>query len=117
MTNKEYYEVFGEAILLASMQFAIGSVEMSSKFSVKNFAKDQETLQNAVDALSDYLKIAIMWTFGLSILFYARYDVVGVIMSILTNAVIVLWIYYSYINAFKIAAKENNLRVPSVRIL
>jgi hypothetical protein len=117
MNNKEYYEVFGEAILLASMQFAIGSVEMSSKFSVKNFAKDQETLQNAVDALSDYLKIAIMWTFGLSILFYARYDVIGIVMSVLTNAVIVFWIYYSYINAFKIAAKENNLRVPKVRIL
>jgi hypothetical protein len=116
MNNKEYYEVFGEAILLASMQFAIGSVEMSSKFSVKNFAKDQETLQNAVDALSDYLKIAIMWTFGLSILFYARYDVIGVVMSILTNAVIVCWIYYSYINAFKIAARENNLTVPRVRI-
>ena len=117
MNSKEYYEVFGEAILLASMQFAIGSVEMSSKFSVKNFAKDQETLQNAVDALSDYLKIAIMWTFGLSILFYARYDIVGVIMSILTNAIIDLWIYYSYINAFKIAARENNLKVPRVRIL
>jgi hypothetical protein len=117
MNNKEYYEVFGEAILLASMQFAIGSVEMSSKFSVKNFAKDQETLQNAVDALSDYLKIAIMWTFGLSILFYARYDVIGIVMSILTNAVIVCWIYYSYVNAFKVAAKENNLKVPIVRII
>jgi hypothetical protein len=116
MDSKEYYEVFGEAILLASMQFAIGSVEMSSKFSVKNFAKDQETLQNAVDALSDYLKIAIMWTFGLSILFYARYDIVGVIMSILTNAVIVYWIYHSYVNAFKIAARDNNLKVPRVRI-
>jgi hypothetical protein len=49
----EFFEMFGEAILLASMQFAIGSVEMSSKFSVKNFSKDQETLQNAADALSD----------------------------------------------------------------
>ena len=116
MNNKEYYEVFGEAILLASMQFAIGSVEMSSKFSVKNFAKDQETLQNAVDALSDYLRIAIMWTFGLSILFYARYDLVGVIMSIITNWLIVMWIYYSYINSFKMAAKANNLKIPSVRI-
>lgn len=29
-------------------------VELSSKFSVKNFAKDQETLDNAANALSDY---------------------------------------------------------------
>ena len=115
--NKEYYEMFGEAILLASMQFAIGSVEMSSKFSVKNFAKDQETLQNAVDALTDYLRIAIMWTFGLSVLFYARYDSVGVIMSVLTNLLIVSWIYFSYVKSFNIAAKAYNLKVPRVRII
>ena len=30
-------KMIGEAILLASIQFSIGSVEMSSKFSVKNF--------------------------------------------------------------------------------
>ena len=42
-----YYKTIGEAILFASIQFSIGSVEMSSKFSVMNFSKDQETLQNA----------------------------------------------------------------------
>ena len=96
----EYFEIFGEAILLASMQFAIGSVEMSSKFSVKNFSKDQETLQNAADALSDYLRIAVVWTVGLGILFYARYSTAGVIMSLINNILIVAWIYYSYIHIF-----------------
>jgi len=115
--SKEYYELFGEAILLASMQFAIGSVEMSSKFSVKNFAKDQETLQNAADALSDYLRIAIMWTIGLSVLFYARYDKIGVIMSIITNLLIVSWIYFSYLHSFNIAAKTHNLQLPTVSII
>ena len=43
-------EMLGEAILFASIQFSIGSVEMSSKFSVKNFCSDQDTLQNAADA-------------------------------------------------------------------
>ena len=42
-----YYKAIGEAILFASIQFSIGSVEMSSKFSVMNFSKDQETLQKA----------------------------------------------------------------------
>ena len=55
------------------MQFAIGSVEMSSKFSVRNFSKDQETLQNAADALADYLRIGIMWTIGVTVLFYAKH--------------------------------------------
>ena len=112
----EYFEMFGEAILLASMQFAIGSVEMSSKFSVKNFSKDQETLQNAADALSDYLRIAVMWTVGLGVLFYARYNAPGVIMSLLMNILIVAWIYYSYIHSFEIAAKMYNLQMPTVSI-
>ena len=46
-------KLIGKSILFASMQFAIGSVEMSSKFSVKNFSKDQDTLQNAADALDE----------------------------------------------------------------
>jgi hypothetical protein len=115
--HNEYFEMFGEAILLASMQFAIGSVEMSSKFSVKNFSKDQETLQNAADALSDYLRIAVLWTFGLGILFYARYSVSGVIMSLITNLLIVSWIYYSYLHSFEIAAKNYGLQNPKVSIL
>jgi hypothetical protein len=115
--NHEYFEMFGEAILLASMQFAIGSVEMSSKFSVKNFSKDQETLQNAADALSDYLRIAILWTVGLGVLFYARYNAAGVIMSLITNLLIVAWIYYSYIHSFDVAAKMYGLQMPKISLI
>ena len=114
--NNEYFEMFGEAVLLASMQFAIGSVEMSSKFSVKNFSKDQETLQNAADALSDYLRIAILWTVGLGVLFYARYNAAGIFMSLIMNILIVSWIYYSYIRSFEIAAKMYNLQMPTIGI-
>lgn len=117
LLDKDSIIMLGEAILLASMQFSIGSVEMSSKFSVKNFSKDQETLQNAADALSDYLKIGILWTIGLSILFYARYDKIGSAMSVIINILIIAWIYFSYMNAFDIACKNNNLKCPIVSIL
>ena len=116
-TNKDNMIMVGEAILLASMQFSIGSVEMSSKFSVKNFSKDQETLQNAADALGDYMRIGIMWTIGLSIMFYARYDKVGAAMSIIMNLLIIAWIYFSYKQAFDVACKNNNLQCPIVSIL
>jgi hypothetical protein len=109
--------LFGEAILLASMQFAIGSVEMSSKFSVRNFSKDQDTLQNAADALSDYLRIGFFWTFGVTILFYAKHDKMGAIIAIITNLLIIAWIYYSYLVSFEYAAKAHNLNMPSVSIL
>ncbi len=115
--DNEYLILFGEAILLASMQFAIGSVEMSSKFSVRNFSKDQETLQNAADALSDYLRIGLLWTLGLTMLFYAKHDTVGAMIALITNLLIIAWIYFSYIESFKYAAKTNTLKLPSVNIL
>lgn len=43
--------MIGFAVMLASIQFSVGSVEMSSKFSVASFCKDQTTLQRAADAL------------------------------------------------------------------
>ncbi len=109
--------LFGEAILLASMQFAIGSVEMSSKFSVRNFSKDQETLQNAADALSDYLRIGLLWTFGLTMLFYAKHDKIGAIIALITNLLIIAWIYYSYLVSFEHATKSYSLKMPSVSVL
>lgn len=114
--DNETLLLFGEAILLASMQFAIGSVEMSSKFSVRNFSKDQETLQNAADALSDYLRIGIMWTIGLTILFYAKHGKVGAMIALITNLLIIAWIYYSYLNAFDYASQTNKLKEPTVSL-
>jgi glucose uptake protein GlcU len=110
-------KMIGEAILLASIQFSIGSVEMSSKFSVKNFSKDQETLQNAADALSDYLKIGIFWTIGVTIMLYSNYGVGGAISAILANLLIIVWIYVSYIQSFKMAANKYNLNMPKITII
>lgn len=106
--------ILGKSILFASMQFAIGSVEMSSKFSVKNFSKDQETLNHAVEALSDYIIIGLLWTLGTSLIFFANYGVQGVIYNAVCNIGIIFWIYYSYMKAFKMAADSNNLTIPKL---
>jgi len=111
-------EMLGEAILFASIQFSIGSVEMSSKFSVKNFCSDQPTLQNAADALSDYLKISIIWTIGVIFLLYSKYKLVGAVAAIISNLVVILWIYFSYMSAFRSAmSKNSNLVMPSINII
>lgn len=110
-------EMLGEAILFASIQFSIGSVEMSSKFSVKNFCSDQPTLQNAADALSDYLKISIIWTIGVILLLYSKYKWMGALAGIVSNLIVILWIYLSYMSAFKSAVNKNNqLVMPSINI-
>ena len=105
-------KLIGKSILFASMQFAIGSVEMSSKFSVKNFSKDQDTLQNAADALSDYLIIGLLWTFGTCLIFYANYRWKGVILNTAINFLIVYWIYWSYIKSFNSACDKYGLKKP-----
>ena len=105
-------KLIGKSLLFASMQFAIGSVEMSSKFSVKNFSKDQDTLQNASDALSDYLIIGLLWTFGTCLIFYANYKWNGVIINTSINFAIMYWIYWSYIKSFNSACDKYQLEKP-----
>jgi hypothetical protein len=112
--KRSTFYIIGKAILFASMQFAIGSVEMSSKFSVKNFSKDQETLNNAADALSDYIMIGALWTIGTSFIFYANYGFMGAFWNIATNLAIIAWIYISYIKAFKSAADKYGLKEPKL---
>jgi hypothetical protein len=109
--KQNIFYILGKSILFASMQFAIGSVEMSSKFSVKNFSSDQATLDNAVSALRDYIIIGFLWTFGTSLIFYVNYGIKGLLLNILSNFSIITWIYISYQMAFKDAAKRNNLKV------
>jgi len=106
--------MFGQAIFYASIQFSIGSVEMSSKFSVHNFSKTQEILDNAADALRNYMYIAALWTVATMLIMYSQYDIMGVIVGLVANIGCIAWIYFSYIHSFKIAAEKNKLKVPSV---
>lgn len=112
--NKKTLEALGESILLSSISFSVASVEMSSKFSVKNFSKDQETLQNAADALMDYMKIGILWAVGCMMVLYAKYGNEGLLYSATMNAIILIWVYFSYKKAFQCAVDKYNLVMPSL---
>lgn len=116
--TKSTLKMLGEAILYSSIQFSIGSVEMSSKFSVKNFSTDQVTLQNAADALTDYMKISLIWTLGVTLLLLSKYGWVGGLVSVIANSVVVYWIYWSYMQAFKTAVEKNTkLVMPKLNFL
>jgi len=112
--TKSLAKLIGKALFYASIQSAIGSVEMSSKFSVMNFSKDQETLQNAADALKGYMIIASIWTLGTVLVMWSEYGLKGGIVGFIANGLMMTWIYFSYIYAFKQAAKKYNLQEPSV---
>jgi glucose uptake protein GlcU len=108
------FKIIGEALLYASIVSSIGSVEMSSKFSVMNFSQDQKTLQRASDALSSFLIVALFWSIGNIFILYSKYDIQGLIWGLILNSVSILWIILSYIHAFKVAAKENGLEKPKL---
>lgn len=112
--SRELAKIIAKAIFYASIQSSLGSVEMSSKFSVMNFSKDQETLQRAADALRSYIIIAVIWTIGTILALYASYGWCGAWVGLAANAVMMGWIVISYVKAFAEAAKRYNLTAPSV---
>lgn len=104
----------GKAIFLAAISTSIGSVEMSSKFSVMNFSKDQVTLQRAADALRGYIYIAVIWTLATVLVLYASDGWFGAWMGLIANALIMAWIIGSYMYAFRVAANTYGLQVPCI---
>ena len=114
MNSRDFAEVLSKAIFLSSIQSSLGSVEMSSKFSVLNFASNQDTLQRAADALRSYMIIATVWTVGTILALYASHGWCGGWVGFAANIVMMSWIYFSYISAFKAAAKEHKLQEPTV---
>lgn len=107
MPKNKFFKMLGNSILLASIQASIGSVEMSSKFSVVNFSTDQATLQAAADALTGYLLIALVWTIGSAMISFGQYSYPGLVTSIVANAVLVGWIYFSYLQAFRVVIQRR----------
>lgn len=106
--------IVGKALLFAGLQFSLGSVEMSSKFSVKNFSTTQKILNQAADALTDYIIVSIFWIVGTSLVFLSNYGLFGLMCNVIANLVVILWIIISYKSAFKSAAKHNHLEIPKL---
>ena len=102
----------GEAILLSSIGFSIASVEMSSKFSVKNFSVNQKTLSAASTALDTYNTVGILWAVGVTLMLWGSYGAPGMIWGLITNVAVLLWINASYLHAFKQAAEQNGVKFP-----
>ena len=114
MDSKTIAKVVAKAIFYASIQSSIGSVEMSSKFSVMNFSKDQKVLQRAADALRSYILIGTLWTIGTVLSLYASHGMFGVIAGLIANIVMMGWIVVSYRDSFKKAAEHNHLKMPTI---
>jgi hypothetical protein len=105
--------MIGMALFLSTLTFAIASAEMSSRFSVENFATTQEILNNAMKALSTYMIIALIWACATCLVLYGDYKWEGVMWGLGTNTLMIGWIIGSYYFTFRTCAKKSNLKVPS----
>jgi hypothetical protein len=113
-SNASILKIIGKALMLGSQQYALGSVLMSSTFSVRNFSKDQETLQAAADALVNYIYMGVLWTLSNVMVLGASYGTVGGVSAVVSNAAIMLWMYVAYLKAFKIAQDKHGLQRPKL---
>ena len=113
MPESDYAKIIGEALILASIQTSLGSVEMSSKFSVMNFSKDQMTLDGAMKSLREYCIIATIWMIGTCAVLYSQFGVKGLIAGLVSNGIVLTWIIVSYMICFRAAAKKYNLTIPN----
>jgi hypothetical protein len=114
MDNKQLAKIIGKAIFYSSILSSIGSVEMSSKFSVMNFSKDQETLQRAADALKSFIIVGCVWTVGSVLSLYASYGWCGAWIGLVASLIMMAWIVLSYLHAFNEAAKQYGLIYPTI---
>jgi presenilin-like A22 family membrane protease len=114
LTEKDIVIGIGDAVMAATIQFAIAGFEMSSKFSIVHFTTDQEKLNHAANELDYYLLIGIICTFLLSSLFYLKNNMEGFIICLISNVLIMSWIYYSYKLVLDESRKKHGLIFPKL---
>jgi hypothetical protein len=107
-------DMVGKALFLASGQASIGSVLLSSAYSVKNFSKDQRTLQSAATALRAYIIMSGIWTVASMLTLYASNGCMGAAVGLALNLAMILWIILTYYVAFNEAVVEFQLKFPHV---
>lgn len=111
--SKSFAALIGQSIFLSGLTFAIASMEMSSRYSVENFSKDQKTLQNAMNALCTFIIIGTVWALAVIGVLYAEYGMKGIIVGVITNLVFMGWIVFSYLWTFKRTANTYGLQMPN----
>lgn len=112
MTNKEFVKIISKSLFFSSLLYGIANIEMSSKFNVITDSKDQKTLDRARDALKSFIYISGVWIIATVLTLYKSNGWCGAFWSLFFNIIIFSSITCSYINIFKDAAKEHNLKYP-----
>jgi len=104
----------GQALVFASVQPALASMQMSSRFDIVNSATTQDLLEQAARDLRSFMIIAIIWAVGSTLVMYIQFSWRGAFINLVGQGLVGYWIFSSFRNAIVNQALRKNLQVPSV---
>lgn len=107
--KQETASLMGKSLFFASIQVALASIEMDSKFAIKT-VKTQDALDHAIHSLKSYIVISIIWTLASMFTLYSIYGTLGIFVGFITNFAVVMWIIITYKNLFAEVCKNNGLK-------
>jgi len=107
--KRDVASLVGKSLFFASIQVALASIEMDSKFAIKTM-KDQNSLDHAVQSLKSYIIIAVVWTLASMLTLYSIYGSLGIFVGFITNFAVIMWLIITYKNLFNEVCKTNGLK-------
>lgn len=110
---QQFSYLIGGSLFFAVLQISIGAIELPDKSYMLKIST-QEEVDNAIDSFKKYLFIASIWTLSSVLILYGEHGITGAILGLLTNLIIISWIYLSYMSAINSAIIKYNLKQVSL---
>jgi len=107
--DRNLAHIIGKSFFYASIQTAIISMEVGSKFTIPRFVKTQESMDLINESLRNSLITGLIWMTATVFVMYGSYGVRGGIIGAMMNLIIITWLYYGYRKYIHMAAKEHGL--------
>ena len=92
----EVGEIIGDLLGILSVQIILISMELGSKNSLMVLLQNKTFKKSVQDSLKTYLNHAVIAMFVFSLYMYILYGISGMIIGIVTNSIIIAWIYTQY---------------------
>ncbi len=107
--------LIGELFLAAISQFAFSQFFLCSSFSIRHMVTKHDVILQIYEGLNKYLTIAITFTIIASIFFYIKLGIDETIIFIMLNILIIMIIYYDYIDAIEHVIKTKNIQMQNIK--
>jgi hypothetical protein len=104
----------GQAIIFALVQLTLVGTESTSIYIASTTAKTQDKLNKFARSIRAYIFIGILWTAATCLVLSTQFGVKGVLMGLITNLLVMIYVYARYQGVLKEIATEYGLKVPRI---